>query len=45
LSYEALADEIKLEDIVSKIIAAVPLPKVHLGDPYRDTRPTENPAA
>ena len=46
LSYEALADETKLEDIVSKIIAAVPLPKVHLGDPYRDTRPgAENPAA
>ncbi len=46
LSYEALADEVKLEDIVSKIIAAVPLPKVHLGDPYRDTLPgTDNPAA
>lgn len=38
LSYEALADEVKLEELVHKIIAGVPLPKVHLGDPYRDTR-------
>lgn len=46
LSYEALADETRLEDIVAKIIAGVPLPKVHLGDPYRDTRvATENPTA
>jgi MoxR-like ATPase len=39
LSYEALASEVKLEDLVQKIIAATPLPKVHIGDPYRDTRP------
>jgi len=47
LSYEALADEVKLEDLVQKIIAATPLPKVHIGDPYRDTRPAaaENPSA
>ncbi len=47
LSYEALADEVKLEDVVQKIIAATPLPKVHIGDPYRDTRQavSENPSA
>jgi MoxR-like ATPase len=35
LSYEALADDAKLEEIVAKIIAAVPVPRVHLGDPYK----------
>ena len=36
LSYDALADEAKLEDIVAKLIAATPMPKVHLGDPHRN---------
>ena len=36
LSYDALADEAKLEDIVAKVIAATPMPKVHLGDPHRN---------
>ena len=45
-SYEALADEVKLEDMVAKIVAAVQMPRVHLGDPHRDTRPPlENPSA
>jgi MoxR-like ATPase len=40
-SYEALAGEVKLEDIVRKIIAGVSLPRLHLGDPHRDVRTTE----
>jgi MoxR-like ATPase len=35
LSYEALADEVKLEDIVAKFVAGVPIPKVHIGDPHK----------
>ncbi|UCH25819.1 MAG: AAA family ATPase [Trueperaceae bacterium] len=38
LSYEALADEVELEGILSKIIAAVPPPHIHLGDPHRPSR-------
>lgn len=38
LSYEALADDIKLEDVVKQIIAAVRPPQVHIGDPHRDIR-------
>jgi MoxR-like ATPase len=34
LSYEGLAEEVKLEEIVRRIVAAVPLPRVHLGDPH-----------
>ncbi len=46
LSYEALADEVRLEELLQKLIAATPLPKVHIGDPYRDTRQAlENPSA
>ncbi|PNY79436.1 AAA family ATPase [Deinococcus koreensis] len=33
-SYEGLAEELKVEEMVSRIIAAVPLPRVHLGDPH-----------
>jgi len=35
LSYEALADNVSLEEVVARIIAAVPLPRVHLGDPHK----------
>lgn len=38
LSYEALADDVKLEDVVRRIIDAVPPPQVHIGDPHRDVR-------
>ena len=38
LSYEALADDIKLEDVVRKVINAVSPPQVHIGDPHRDVR-------
>ncbi|BDP40496.1 MoxR-like ATPase [Deinococcus aetherius] len=33
LSYEGLAEEIRIEEMVGRLIAAVPLPRVHLGDP------------
>ncbi len=33
LSYEALADEVKLEEVLASLIAAVTVPQVHLGDP------------
>lgn len=36
LSYEALADQVPLEDVVRRVIAALPPPRVHLGDPHRD---------
>jgi MoxR-like ATPase len=36
LSYDALADDIKLETLMSNLIAAVPTPRVHLGDPHRN---------
>jgi MoxR-like ATPase len=42
LSYEALADDLKLEDTVKRIIEAVRPPQVHIGDPHRDVRITEN---
>ena len=38
LSYEALADEVKLEDVLTRIIDAVDAPRLHLGDPHRDVR-------
>ncbi len=38
LSYEALADEVNLEDIVTQLIASIKPPQVHIGDPYRDTK-------
>ena len=34
-SYEALADEKKMEDFIDMILKAIPLPKVHMGDPYK----------
>ena len=41
LSYEALADDVKLEEVVQQIIAAVSAPQVHIGDPHRDVRVSE----
>lgn len=38
LSYDALADDVKLETVVAELIAAVRTPQVHLGDPHRDFR-------
>jgi MoxR-like ATPase len=34
LSYGALADEVELEELVRQIVAAQPLPVLHLGDPH-----------
>ena len=34
LSYEGLAEEVAVEGLVARLIAAVPLPRVHLGDPH-----------
>jgi MoxR-like ATPase len=35
LSYGALADEVDLEALVASLIAAQPMPALHLGDPHR----------
>ncbi|WP_027482756.1 AAA family ATPase [Deinococcus pimensis] len=47
LSYEGLAEEVRLEDLVRRVIAAVPLPRVHLGDPHvlTQTPPPPNETA
>ena len=47
LSYEALADDIKLEETVAHLIEAVKPPQVHIGDPHRDVRaaPSSRPQA
>ncbi|MDP3702925.1 MAG: MoxR family ATPase, partial [Candidatus Omnitrophota bacterium] len=34
LSYEALAQDMTSDVILSRILAAVPAPRVHIGDPY-----------
>ena len=36
LSYDALADEARLEDVLQRIVEAVRPPQIHLGDPHRD---------
>ncbi len=38
LSYEALADEVRLEDVLARILSATKAPQVHLGDPHRSAR-------
>jgi MoxR-like ATPase len=38
LSYEALAEEVSPDQIIARILERVPVPKVHIGDPYGDTR-------
>ncbi len=41
LSYEGLAEEIGIETLLEHLIAAVPTPRVHLGDPhYLPAEPT-----
>jgi MoxR-like ATPase len=38
LSYEALAQEVTPELLLQRVLDAVPVPKVHIGDPYGDAR-------
>ncbi|TMI76927.1 MAG: AAA family ATPase [Bacillati bacterium ANGP1] len=38
LSYEALAQNITGDHIVSRVLEQVPVPRVHIGDPYEATR-------
>ena len=47
LSYDALADEVKLEGVLTRLIDAVNAPQIHLGDPHRDVRrePSSRPQA
>lgn len=44
LSYEGLAEEVRLEGLVSRIIGAVPLPRVHLGDPHQTLSASSTPS-
>ncbi|WP_309571759.1 MoxR family ATPase [Deinococcus sp.] len=41
-SYEGMAEELRVEDLVTRVIAAVPLPRIHMGDPH-GTRPPDGP--
>jgi MoxR-like ATPase len=43
LSYEALAQDMTTEQLLARILEAVAPPRVHIGDPYGDTR--ANPEA
>jgi MoxR-like ATPase len=38
LSYEALAQDITPDHLLIRLMDAVPVPKVHIGDPYGDSR-------
>ena len=38
LSYEALAQDVTPDHLLQRVLEAVPVPKVHIGDPYGDTR-------
>ncbi|HYM91889.1 MAG TPA: AAA family ATPase, partial [bacterium] len=38
LSYEALAQDVTPEHLLQRVLEAVPVPKVHIGDPYGDSR-------
>jgi len=38
LSYEALAQDITSDQLVQRVLDAVPVPRVHIGDPYGDAR-------
>ena len=40
LSYEALAQDVTPDHLLQRVLVAVPVPKVHIGDPYGDTRAT-----
>ncbi|HEX7021405.1 MAG TPA: MoxR family ATPase [Trueperaceae bacterium] len=35
LSYDALADEVKADEVVARLVEAAPPPQLHLGDPHR----------
>jgi MoxR-like ATPase len=37
-SYEALADNVGMESVIAQILQNMPLPKVHLGDPYKEVQ-------
>ncbi len=37
LSYDALADEARLEEVLGRIVEAVRPPHIHLGDPHRES--------
>jgi MoxR-like ATPase len=38
LSYEALAQDVTPDRLLERLMDAVPVPKVHIGDPYGDSR-------
>ncbi|MBI4280269.1 MAG: MoxR family ATPase, partial [Armatimonadetes bacterium] len=38
LSYEALAQDVTPDQIVSRVLERLPPPRIHLGDPHGDTR-------
>ena len=38
LSYEALAQDVTPEHLLQRLMEAVPVPKIHIGDPYGDSR-------
>ncbi len=38
LSYEALAQDITPDHLLQRLMEAVPVPRVHIGDPYGDSR-------
>jgi MoxR-like ATPase len=42
LSYDALADEARLEDVLGRIVEAVRPPHIHLGDPHRDAAASQD---
>lgn len=44
-TYEALSDNVSIESIINKIVERVPLPKVHLGDPYKTPLNSQAPEA
>ncbi|HXF82362.1 MAG TPA: AAA family ATPase [bacterium] len=43
LSYEALAQDITTDQLLSRILQAVPAPRVHIGDPYETAKATPAP--
>jgi MoxR-like ATPase len=38
LSYEALAQDVTTDAILTRVLAAVPAPRVHIGDPYEPAK-------
>jgi len=39
VSYEAMAEDLGAEELVRRVIAAVPVPRVHVGDPHGTRQP------